>query len=207
MLSQINLGIVSSQPGKHENKWTPLPVLPAGQSVVNTANKSDQWVVNAYSHACNLQIRSMNSECIQPCRQPTNQINEWWIHTAMHTTYKEYQSKYWKHIYNADQRIPNTNLQSKCINTEYRFVEVLLYVHRNRRFIRDGSPGCPPRLSLSSWALRIQTHNWRPINAEYSLQCNTSVCIQEHAWRNDRHRFCLLPDQCFILCLFMAGWY
>ena len=28
--------------------------------------------------------------------------------------------------------------------------EVLLYVHRNRRFIRDGSPGRPPRLSHSS---------------------------------------------------------
>ena len=28
-------------------------------------------------------------------------------------------------------------------------VEVLLYVHRNRRFIRDGSPGRPPRLSHS----------------------------------------------------------
>ena len=34
-----------------------------------------------------------------------------------------------------------------------RLVEVLLYVHRNRRFIRDGSPGRPPRLSHSSWAL------------------------------------------------------
>ena len=34
-------------------------------------------------------------------------------------------------------------------------VEVLLYVHRNRRLIRDGSPGCPPRLSHSSWALTI----------------------------------------------------
>ena len=29
-------------------------------------------------------------------------------------------------------------------------VEVLLYVHRNRRFIRDGNPGRPPRLSHSS---------------------------------------------------------
>ena len=29
-------------------------------------------------------------------------------------------------------------------------VEMLLYVHRNRRFIRDGSPGRPPRLSHSS---------------------------------------------------------
>ena len=32
-------------------------------------------------------------------------------------------------------------------------VEVLLYVHRNRRFIRDGSPGRPPRLSHRSRAL------------------------------------------------------
>ena len=29
-------------------------------------------------------------------------------------------------------------------------VEVLLYVHRNRRFIMDGCPGRPPRLSHSS---------------------------------------------------------
>ena len=28
-------------------------------------------------------------------------------------------------------------------------VELLLYVHRNRMFIRDGSPGRPPRLSHS----------------------------------------------------------
>ena len=31
--------------------------------------------------------------------------------------------------------------------------EVLLYVHRSRRLIRDGSLGRPPRLSHSSWAL------------------------------------------------------
>ena len=30
---------------------------------------------------------------------------------------------------------------------------MLLYVHRNRRLIRDGSPGRPPRLSHGSWAL------------------------------------------------------
>ena len=29
-------------------------------------------------------------------------------------------------------------------------VEVLLYVHRNRRLIRDGNQGWPPRLSHSS---------------------------------------------------------
>ena len=32
-------------------------------------------------------------------------------------------------------------------------VDVLLYIHGNCRFIRDGSPGCPPQLSHSSWAL------------------------------------------------------
>ena len=37
-------------------------------------------------------------------------------------------------------------------------VEVLLYVHTNRRFIRDGSPGRPPRLSHSSWALIHARH-------------------------------------------------
>ena len=31
--------------------------------------------------------------------------------------------------------------------------EVLLYVYRNRRFIRDGSRVCPPRLLHSFWAL------------------------------------------------------
>ena len=29
-------------------------------------------------------------------------------------------------------------------------VQELLYVHRNRRFIREGSPGRPPRLSRGS---------------------------------------------------------
>ena len=38
-------------------------------------------------------------------------------------------------------------------------VEMLLYVHRNRRFIRDGSPGRPPRLSHSSWALQMTEYN------------------------------------------------
>ena len=33
-------------------------------------------------------------------------------------------------------------------------VEVLLYVHRNLRLIRDGCPGRPPGLSDSSWALQ-----------------------------------------------------
>ena len=37
-----------------------------------------------------------------------------------------------------------------CVEVEVVVVEVLLYVHRNRRFIRDGSPGRPSRLSHSS---------------------------------------------------------
>ena len=36
-----------------------------------------------------------------------------------------------------------------------KLVEVLLYVHRNHRLIRDGSPGRPPRLSHSSCALSV----------------------------------------------------
>ena len=38
--------------------------------------------------------------------------------------------------------------------TNIRPVKNGLYVHRNRRLIRDGSPGRPPRLSHSSWALQ-----------------------------------------------------
>ena len=43
-------------------------------------------------------------------------------------------------------------------SSEMRLVErVLLYVHRNRRLIRDGSPGRPPQLSHSSWALNVKS--------------------------------------------------
>ena len=44
-------------------------------------------------------------------------------------------------------------LKWPCVADRTVAVEVLLYVHRNRRFIRDRSPGRPPRLSHSSWAL------------------------------------------------------
>ena len=40
-------------------------------------------------------------------------------------------------------------------------VEVLLYVHRNRRLIRDGSPGRPPRLPHSSWVLSFSVESLR----------------------------------------------
>ena len=42
----------------------------------------------------------------------------------------------------------------KQLQSEW-LVEVLLYIHRNHRFIRDRSPGRPPWLSHSSWALRM----------------------------------------------------
>ena len=45
------------------------------------------------------------------------------------------------------------SLRSCCLVIQN---EVLLYVHRNRRLIRDGSPGRPPPLSHSSWARVIQ---------------------------------------------------
>ena len=44
-------------------------------------------------------------------------------------------------------------LSSKSENV---VVEVLLYVHRNRRLLRDGSPGRPRRLSHSFWALKTE---------------------------------------------------
>ena len=38
--------------------------------------------------------------------------------------------------------------------------EVLLYVHRNRRLISDGSPGRPPRFSHSSRVPRVVSSDW-----------------------------------------------
>ena len=44
---------------------------------------------------------------------------------------------------------------SCCLLAPLFVDDVLLYVHRNRRLIRDGSPGRLPRLSHSSWALLV----------------------------------------------------
>ena len=52
---------------------------------------------------------------------------------------------------------------------------VLLYVHRNRRLIRDGSPGRPPRLSHSAWALPLVA--WSN-NASYTTPCTQSLEFQ-----------------------------
>ena len=59
-------------------------------------------------------------------------------------------------------------------------VEVLLYVHRNRRFIRDGSPGRPPRLSF--------THIGRVVT--YLIVCRHTC--QPPLWR---HWYCWIQKR------------
>ena len=54
--------------------------------------------------------------------------------------------------------------------------EELLYVHRNRRLIKDGSPRRPPRLSHNSWALGNGTNN--PCSHSSRLQSTrTTGCL------------------------------
>ena len=50
---------------------------------------------------------------------------------------------------------------------------VLLYVHGFHRLIRDGSPGRPPRLSHSSWALILN-----------SFQCKCYSFFSSKCWKN-----------------------
>ena len=52
-------------------------------------------------------------------------------------------------------------------------VKVLLYVHTNIKLIRDGSPGRPPRLSHSSWALTT-------LFVAYILPCTLSRQCHPH---------------------------
>ena len=72
-------------------------------------------------------------------------------------------------------------------------VKVLLYVHRNRRFITDGSPGRPPRLSHSSWALRLDTIVWY-LYVSGCVLVGVCVCVWE---REREHRACI--NNTFIL--------
>ena len=61
--------------------------------------------------------------------------------------------------------------------------EVLLYVHRNRRFIRDGSPGRPHRLSRSSWALKLLVecnhgqYSVSLVTAGHETESEVGICI------------------------------
>ena len=76
-------------------------------------------------------------------------------------------------------------------------VEVLLYVHRNRRFIRDGSLGRPPRLSHSSWALRQNENNYKFIYSQDLPSSQTSVL---QVWKQEC--MCQCPDQVRLVASF-----
>ena len=60
-----------------------------------------------------------------------------------------------------------------CVQVELvcLLLEVLLYVHKNCRFIRDGSPGCPPQLSHSSWVVCLTCAQF------YICLCGERVCV------------------------------
>ena len=81
-----------------------------------------------------------------------------------------------------------TSTFTQLLSSGPRHVEVLLYVHRNHRFIRDGSPGRPRRLSHSSWtlpkALTVTTF-YTCIDA--GLNCDALTERQEF-WVNGRRR-------------------
>ena len=74
----------------------------------------------------------------------------------------------------------------QCVPT-HSFGWVLLYVHRNRRLIRDGSPGRPPRPSHSSRALATHSHRnifthstldqGKPLSAEWIFDENIFVLM------------------------------
>ena len=67
-------------------------------------------------------------------------------------------------------KITHTKLSTLLL---YMVGWVLLYVHRNRRLIRDGSPERPPRLSHIFWALS-------PLHV-HALLLPTCNCLQ-HDW-------------------------
>ena len=64
-------------------------------------------------------------------------------------------------------------LSDGCTAHSRLLLEVLLYVHRNRRLIRDGSPGCPPRFSHSSLALTLGCE--RPVQFPWEQQLGYPV--------------------------------
>ena len=92
---------------------------------------------------CPLFLAGMNSIGIEFCRHPWR-----WRSRGNHGLKLTLQSQ------------PVSPLHSSC-----SLVEVLLYVHRNRRLIRAGSPGRPPRLTFTqmmmmSWCLMSSDVIW-----------------------------------------------
>ena len=65
---------------------------------------------------------------------------------------------------------------------------VLLYVHRNRRLIRDGSPERPPRLSHSSWDLIERVSR---LTGDYTIQQHLLTAViqplSQHWHETTRH--------------------
>ena len=77
-------------------------------------------------------------------------------------------------------------------------VKVLLYVHRNRRPVRDGSPGRPSRLSHSSWTLKLLLlvafiQRYSPLSSRLTalllhvsnddVWLNVLTCLTRFLWR------------------------
>ena len=61
-----------------------------------------------------------------------------------------------------------------------KFGSVLLYVHRNRRLIRDGSPGRPPRLLHSFWVLTTCNISFQLVIARLCTHISYSTLVHTH---------------------------
>ena len=77
---------------------------------------------------------------------------------------------------------------------------VLLSIHTNRRFIRDGSPGRPPRLSHSSWTLKVKKKRKDFQLSKYVCECCHLVLLavvglwcHEQGWQTLQKRNCREP--------------
>ena len=86
--------------------------------------------------------------------------------------------------------------QLKVLILIHVVVEVLPYVHRNRRFIRDGSPGRPPRLSHISWALNMEVEERRDY-IYLSLHCHhqNDSCIKMGSYESHFNVSLIMRDK------------
>ena len=99
---------------------------------------------------------------------------------------------------------------SVCVQPVFRaedIDEVLLYIYRNRRLIRDRSPGRSPPLSHSSWALlgmQRWDDPWRHSGAESNRHRPlTSLAPYRRASGCGQYwNFCL-----FCFCLLLTCWF
>ena len=88
-------------------------------------------------------------------------------------------------------------------------VEVLLYVHRNRRFIRDGSPGRPPRLTQL-----LSSKQWDGLDMDFLFRSLVIVsCSLAKVARRTKERqplpssaLCPCHTACPVMCVLEKGW-